>query len=274
MKVVLFCGGMGTRLREHSGTTPKSLVPIGTEPILIHMMKYYAHFGHKDFILCLGFRGDMIREYFLNYNPYLSQDFCMEPGGRILPEKSDISDWRITFVDTGLHSNIGQRLLRVRPYLEGEEMFLANYSDILSDLPMPPYLDAFRASDATAGFIAVRPSASFHCVSVGDGGLVDCIRPSVEANLWINGGYMALRREIFDQINEGEELVEAPFQRLIAAKKLYGHRYEGFWGAMDTFKEKIMFDRMYGRGERPWQVWENGQAVSKTSARPALRSVT
>src|SRR5690606_6800849 len=130
MKVVLFCGGLGTRLREHSDTIPKPLVYIGARPILWHLMRYYAHFGHKDFVLALGYRGDMVREYFLNYNEAMSNDFTLSEGGRKVELHSrDLDDWRITFVDTGLHSNIGQRLLRVRKYVENEPVFLANYSD-------------------------------------------------------------------------------------------------------------------------------------------------
>ena len=124
MKVVLFCGGLGTRLREHSDTIPKPLVNIGHRPILWHLMRYYAHYGHKDFILCLGYRGDLIREYFLNYNECISNDFVLSDGGKKIELLSrDLDDWRITFVDTGLQSNIGQRLLRVRKFLEGEDSF-------------------------------------------------------------------------------------------------------------------------------------------------------
>ena len=130
MKVVLFCGGLGTRLREHSDTIPKPLVNVGIRPLIWHLMRYYAHFGHKDFILCLGYRGDLIREYFINYKEYLSNDFTLSEGGRRLElHSTDIQDWRITFVDTGLHANIGQRLLKVRKHLHGEEVFLANYAD-------------------------------------------------------------------------------------------------------------------------------------------------
>lgn len=256
MKVVLFCGGLGTRLREHSDTIPKPLVPVGSRPIIWQLMKYYAHYGHKDFILCLGFKGEMLRDYFLNYNPNLTRDFSIEPGGVCNPAESDIADWRITFVDTGLHANIGQRLLRVRRHLDGEEVFLANYSDQLSDLPLPEQLEFFRTKDAVASFAAVQPSHSFHTVSFVNGGLVDGIRDVKQANMWINGGFMILRREIFDYIEEGEELVEEPFRRLIAEKRLFAHRYDGFWAAMDTFKDKILFDRMDGAGDRPWQVWD------------------
>src|SRR5690242_2674808 len=135
MKVVLFCGGLGTRLHERSDTTPKSLVNIGARPIIWHLMRYYAHYGHREFILCLGYRGNLIREYFLNYNEAISNDFTLTEGGRSVELHSrDLDDWRITCIDTGLHRNIGQRLLCVRKYLGKEPFFLANYTDGLSNL--------------------------------------------------------------------------------------------------------------------------------------------
>ena len=138
MKVVLFCGGLGLRLRDYADHIPKPMVPIGYRPILWHVMKYFAHFGHKEFILCLGYRGDLIKQYFLNYNECLSNDFVLSKGGKNLDlANSDIHDWRITFADTGLHSNIGQRLLAVQKYLASEEVFIANYSDGLTLLQLP-----------------------------------------------------------------------------------------------------------------------------------------
>ena len=137
MKVVLFCGGLGTRLREYSENIPKPMVNIGYRPIIWHVMKYYAHYGHTDFILCLGYRGDVLKQYFLNYEECLSNDFELSQGGRELKLYSrDIEHWNISFVDTGLYSNIGQRLKKVERYLDGEEVFLANYTDGLSDLPL------------------------------------------------------------------------------------------------------------------------------------------
>lgn len=279
MKVVLFCGGLGTRLREHSHTTPKSLVSIGPRPIIWHLMRYYAHHGHKDFILCLGYRGDMIREYFLNYNEAISNDFTLSEGGRRIDLHSrDLDDWRITFVDTGLHSNIGQRLLRVRPYLAGERMFLANYTDGLSDLPLDLQWAELRNSDAIASFAAVSNSQSFHRVTLDEVGRVSRIAMLGDQELLINGGYFVFRNEIFDFIHEGEELVEEPFNRLIAARKLIGFRWRGFWRCMDTFKDKIAFDRMNGRGECPWMIWrhEPQAAPLKTSAaaRAQIHSVS
>ncbi|MDL1859425.1 glucose-1-phosphate cytidylyltransferase [Betaproteobacteria bacterium PRO7] len=263
MKVVLFCGGLGTRLREHSDTIPKPLVNIGYRPIIWHLMRYYAHFGHKDFILCLGYRGDMIREFFLNYKECMTNDFTLSQGGaRIDLHASDIDDWRITFVDTGLHSNLGQRLLRVRKYLNEDAMFLANYSDGLSDLPLNAYIDAFARSKAVGAFVSVRPSQSFHAATSDAHGRVISLRPVHDSDYWVNGGFFCLRREIFDVLNEGEELVEQPFQRLIEAGKLWTYRHTGFWAAMDTFKDKITLDRMEARGNRPWMVWNSPASAS------------
>jgi len=257
MKVVLFCGGLGTRLREHSDTIPKPLVSIGNRPILWHLMRYYAHYGHKDFILCLGYRGDQIREFFLKYQECLTNDFVYSEGGRKIELlASDIQDWRITFVDTGLHSNIGQRLLRVKKFLAGEEMFLANYSDGLSDLDLDRHVEKFRASDAIARFAAVRTLQSVHAVHADEAGVVKGLGQLSAAEFWINGGFFCLRHGIFDVINEGEELVEQPFERLIAQRKLTIERHTGFWQPMDTFKDKIGFDRMEAVGDCPWMVWK------------------
>jgi glucose-1-phosphate cytidylyltransferase len=255
MKVVLFCGGLGTRLREHSDTIPKPLVNVGQRPIIWHLMRYYAHYGHSDFILCLGYRGDLIREYFLNYNEALTNDFVLSDGGRkIEVAKRDLDGWRITFVDTGLHTNIGQRLLRVRKYVQDEEMFLANYSDGISNLPLDELIADFRSKKAVASFASVNSAQTFHTVRAS-GGMVTEMSALNESGLWINGGYFILRREIFDYINEGEELVDKPFGRLIQQRLLATYRYEGFWQAMDTFKDKITLDRMEAQGNCPWMVW-------------------
>src|SRR5215471_8954268 len=143
MKVVLFCGGLGTRLKDLSENVPKPMVNIGYRPILWHLMKYYAYYGHKDFILCLGYKADVIKQFFLNYEEWISNDFTLSQGGTQLTlANNDIADWNITFVDTGLHTNIGQRLVAVRKYLEGEDVFLANYSDGLTDLDLRQMIDA------------------------------------------------------------------------------------------------------------------------------------
>jgi glucose-1-phosphate cytidylyltransferase len=256
MKVVLFCGGLGTRLREHSDTIPKPLVNVGYRPLLWHLMRYYAHYGYKDFILALGYRGDLIREYFLNYRECMSNDFTLSEGGkRVELHSSDIQDWRITFVDTGLHSNIGQRLLRVKKHLDGEDVFLANYADGLSDLPLDKLIADFYSKKVVASFVAVQSWQSFHSVHADEAGYVSAMGSMRNDNFMINGGFFALRRQIFEYINEGEELVEKPFGRLIEQRLLSTYRYNGFWQSMDTFKDKITFDRMEAQGNCPWMVW-------------------
>jgi glucose-1-phosphate cytidylyltransferase len=257
MKVVLFCGGLGMRLRDYSESIPKPMVVLGYRPILWHIMRYYAHFGHKDFILCLGYRADSIKQYFLKYDETVSNDFVMSDGGRRIELlTSDIQDWKITFVDTGLHSNIGMRLKAVQPFLEGEEMFLANYTDGVTDLPLPAMIDYFRGRDAVASFVGVCPTQSFHLVSMEKSGRVKSIRHIKDVGMRINGGFFVLRQEIFDWMEEGEELVEAPFQRLAAAGKLLAYPYDGFWACMDTFKDKQLLEDIHSRGKVTWEVWK------------------
>lgn len=262
MKVVLFCGGLGTRLREHSETMPKPLVKIGYRPIVWHLMRYYAHFGHSEFILCLGYRGDAIREYFLNYNEAMSNDFTLSEGGRKIElHGTDFHDWRITFVDTGLHSSIGERLVAVRRYLEDEPVFLANYSDGLADLPLNQMVDEFQP-DAVASFAAVTTWHSFHAIRTGDDKYVTEFGQISDIDFLINGGYFILRSEIFDYIKPGEDLVEAPFQRLIQQRRLMCYTHTGFWRSIDTLKDKIAFDRMYAAGDAPWEMRAKEQRLA------------
>jgi glucose-1-phosphate cytidylyltransferase len=265
MKVVLFCGGLGTRLKEYSENIPKPLVNIGYRPILWHVMKYFAHFGHKDFILCLGYKADMIKNYFLNYDEALSNDFVLSQGGAKLELiGSDIQDWRITFVDTGILSNIGQRLKAVQGYLEGEDVFLANYTDGLTDFPLPRLIDHFQKQKKIASFLCVKPRHSFHVVSLKNNHSVSQIQHLTRSGIWINGGYFVLRKEIFQYIHEGEELVEQPFQRLIKKQELNAYKYRGFWISMDSFKDKMLLDEMHSHGDTPWEVWKPPETASSS----------
>jgi glucose-1-phosphate cytidylyltransferase len=258
MKVVLFCGGLGMRIRD-AGDIPKPMVHIGYRPLLWHVMKYYAHFGHTDFILCLGYRGDAIKDYFLNYSECASNDFVLSGGGKNLELlNSDIQDWRITFADTGVSSNIGQRLKAVEKYLEGEEVFLANYSDGLTDLPLPQQLEHFRQQGKVASFLCVRPNLSYHVVSLQEGSsLVSGIHAIDNGDVRINGGYFVFRKEIFSYMRDKEELVLEPFQRLVQEKQLTGYVYDGFWASMDTFKDKQQLETLYSTGAAPWQIWKS-----------------
>ena len=264
MKVVIFCGGQGIRLRDYAETIPKPMVPIGLRPVLWHVMRYYAHFGHRDFILCLGYRADAIKEYFLRYNEALSNDFVLADGGRSVELLAqDIADWRITFAETGLRTTIAQRLMAVRGHLEGEEIFLANYGDVLTDAPINELIDRFKASDHTAAFLAVRPSYTFHVVQMGDADAVAGMISARDSDIWINGGHFMFRREIFDNIEDGEELVEQPFARLIERNRLAAYRHEGFWAPMDTLKEAQMLQVLYESEESPWTRWRDKPAAGQ-----------
>ena len=274
MKVVLFCGGLGTRLGELTEHIPKPLVKIGYRPILWYVMKYYAHYGHKDFILCLGYKADTIKDYFLNYKEYLSNDFTMSNGGRdIHLERNDIADWKITFVDTGLRANIGQRLKAVEKYLAGEEMFLANYSDGLTDSPLPEMVDGLVKSGKVASFLCAKPSQSFHVAELGPDNSVRSIQSVRKSDIRINAGFFVFRKEIFDYMRPGEELVVEPFQRLIAENKIIGYPSDHFW-CMDTFKEHQELTDMYHLGTTPWEVWKSaeGKIAGSDSAVPRFEA--
>lgn len=260
MKVVLFCGGQGLRMRgtanDSNGDVPKPMVSLGTRPILWHLMKYYAHFGHKDFILCLGYKGAAIKEFFAGYQEWISNDFVLTGGGTGLELlRRDMDDWRITLLDTGLDANIGERLMAVRPFLRDEEMFLANYSDGLTDCPLPAITRRLSDTDAVAACMIARPNISLHLVHHDRDGRVTGVLDPEQADAWINAGFFAFRREIFDYMRPGEELVMEPFQRLIAARKLVAHPYDGFWRCCDTFKDLQTLESLLSRGPAPWELW-------------------
>jgi len=261
MKVVLFCGGLGTRIRDYSDVIPKPMVPIGYRPILWNIMKYYAHFGHKDFILALGYKADVIKDYFINYDEAISNDFVYTKGGEgIELLNSDIDDWKITFIDTGIKSNVGMRLMQIQEYVKDEEYFLANYSDALTDMHLPTMIDHFISQkDKIGSLMAYKPVESFHTVAAEDGGMITALEPMSNSNLRLNTGYFIFRPEIFNYMKYGEELVQEPFQRLIKEKKLTSYQYDGFWQPMDTFKDKMVLDQLQLQESIPWEVWNNNK---------------
>jgi glucose-1-phosphate cytidylyltransferase len=266
MKVVLFCGGQGLRLREYAENVPKPMAPVGPRPVLWHVMRYYAHFGHHDFVLCLGYGGDVIKRYFLDYDETVSNDFVLSNGGRTVDlASSDIQDWRITFAHTGMNALVGQRLRSVRSQVVGDGVFLASYGDCLTDAPLDEFIEDFRARDAIAAFLSVRPSYSFHVVESDPQGAVTSIRHVQDTGIRINGGYFLLRDEIFDYVGEEEDLVQEPFRRLVSAGRLLAYRYDGFWMPMDTLKEMRDLEQLYQSGRPPWAVW---QSTSGQSSRP------
>jgi glucose-1-phosphate cytidylyltransferase len=257
MKVVLFCGGYGMRMRNGTADDmPKPMAMVGPRPLIWHVMRYYAHFGHKDFVLCLGYGAHHIKNFFLNYEETISNDFVLRNGKAELLA-TDIADWSISFIQTGIESAIGERLRRVREHLDGDEMFLANYADVLTDAPLDVMVDRFAASDAGASMMVVPPQSSFHCVEMGEDGMVGAITAVSEMPMWENGGYFVLRQEIFDHIPEGGDLVADGCVELAKRGRLLAYPYRGFWKPTDTVKEKAALDAGYTRGERPWALWEH-----------------
>jgi glucose-1-phosphate cytidylyltransferase len=257
MKVVLFCGGLGMRMREGAASAPKPMNMIGDRPLLWHVMRYYAHFGHTDFILCLGYGAAAVKDYFLHYDETLSNDFTLTAGGRdVRLHRTDISDWNIAFIDTGLGSTIGERLMRVREHVDQEEMFLANYADTLTDAPLDQLIERFRDTDAVASLLAVPPVSTHHVIEISDGGQVTAVRAVQELMQWENGGYFILRPGIFDVLREGQDMVPHAFERLLDGSGLLAQRYTGFWRAADTFKDRVELEDLYHRGQSPWMLWD------------------
>jgi len=259
MKVVLFCGGYGMRMRTaESDVIPKPLQMVGPRPLLWHVMRYYAHYGHKEFILCLGYGADEVKDFFLSYRETDSNDFVLHEGQKELLG-SDIEDWTVTFVDTGLESPIGERLRRVRMYLGNDPYFLANYADVLTDAPLDDIIDRAVSAGATASMLIVPPQSTFHCVEVASTGEVKEIVPISEFPIGVNGGYFVLNQEIIDLIPQNGDLVGDACMSLAGTGRLIGYRHEGFWKPADTFKERAELDASYDKGIRPWAVWESAQ---------------
>jgi glucose-1-phosphate cytidylyltransferase len=265
MKAVFFCGGQGMRLHPSTVNVPKPLVNVGHQPILYHLMKAYAYYGHKDFILCLGYKGNELKKYFLEFNDALSSDVIMRPGALHESERIEIlhknmQDWKITFVDTGLTSNVGQRLLRIRKYVEDEPFFLVNYADALSNIDLSRLVEDAIKYNKIGYFITVKPPSSFHLVVPDDEGHVKSLTMIEESHLRINGGWFVFKNEIFDYIKEGEDLTHEPFKRLIEKNQLMVHDFakapNWFWASMDTYKDKSKLDDLASKPNPPWEVWK------------------
>jgi glucose-1-phosphate cytidylyltransferase len=232
------------------------MVQIGYRPILWHVMKYYAHFGHKDFILCLGHGADYIKRYFVDYDETVSNDFVLSGSEGVELLQSDIHDWRITFVDTGLRASVGERLCAVKPFLRDDEWFLANYSDGVTDAPLDRMVEFAQRTGRAATFLGVRPNYTSHVVRTGEDGAVTEIQHVTEIGLQINGGFFVMNRRVFDYMHPGEDLMGEPAHRMAAAGELGAYDHHGFWACMDTFKEKRLLEDIHASGGAPWEVWE------------------
>jgi glucose-1-phosphate cytidylyltransferase len=241
---------------EQTRRIPKPMIEIGGKPILWHIMRYYSMWGHDEFILCLGYKGEAIKQFFLSYNGALLNDFVLErdaTGTKLDLLSPDLDRWRITFVDTGLNSNIAERLMAVAPHLGDDEVFLATYGDGLTDAPLPAAIEAFHESGKTAQFLSVKPQFSAHIVSTDEAGNVLAVKDLSSSSLRINGGFFVLKREVVDWIQPGDEFVEETFERLIAAGELVAYKHDGFFGPMDTIKDRQRLEGLHESGQAPWR---------------------
>jgi glucose-1-phosphate cytidylyltransferase len=270
MKVVIFCGGFGVRMGEETRRIPKPMIEIGGKPILWHIMRYYSMWGHDEFILCLGYKGEVVKQFFLSYNGALLNDFVLDrdaTGTRLEMLSRDLDKWRITFVDTGLNATIGERLKAVGPHLGDDDTFLATYGDGLTDAPLTKLIDAFHESGKTAQFLSVRPQFNAHMVTAEADGTVLTVDEMSTSAIRINGGFMVLKREILDLIEPGHELVEETFAKLIERRDLVAYPYEGFFQPMDTIKDRQNLESLNESGEAPWRRFPVDMDVVPSDAR-------
>ncbi len=258
MKVVILCGGLGTRLREETEYRPKPMVPVGGRPILWHIMKYYAHFGHKDFILCLGYKGDVIKDYFRNYLWHTS-DVTLRLGRnpQIRYHNShEEEDWTVTLLETGLETQTGGRLRRALPHIP-DDTFLFTYGDGLTNSDVNATVRFHMTHAAVATVTAVKPSGRFGELAL-DGKTITAFREKPEQeNAYISGGFMVFNRRIRDYLDHDDGCVfeKAPLERLVQGGQLKAHCHEGFWQCMDTYREQQLLEKMWASGQAPWKVW-------------------
>lgn len=256
MKVVILAGGLGTRLSEETELKPKPMVEIGGKPILWHIMKHYSWYGHNEFIICLGYKGYVIKEFFANYFLHTS-DITMDlQNNKLTIHKSDTEPWKITLIDTGMHTMTGGRLGRVREYV-GNERFMLTYGDGVSDIDLNQELQFHEQNGSLATIAAVQPSARFGALKITDNSKVESfIEKPAGMNSWINAGFFILEPQVIDLIADDQTIWErAPLETLASRGELSAYRHYGFWKPMDTLRDKRELEGLWESGDAPWKVW-------------------
>jgi glucose-1-phosphate cytidylyltransferase len=260
MKVVILCGGKGTRLREETEYRPKPMVPIGNRPVVWHIMKTYAHYGHRDFILCLGYKGEMIKDYFRNYL-WNTCDTTLSLGRNSSVDfhtSHDEEDWKVTLADTGEESMTAYRVKQIQKYIPKGESFLLTYGDGLSTIDINASIEAHRVAKKTCTISAVHPAGRFGALRIEDDGKIHAFseKPQFE-DAFVNGGYMVCDYRLFDYLpNDPEMMLERqPMDDLVRDSQLHAYRHEGFWQPMDTYQESQYLNQLWAEGKAPWKVW-------------------
>ncbi len=259
MKTIILCGGQGTRLREETEYRPKPLVEVGGRPILWHIMKTYAHFGHKDFILCLGYRGNMIKEYFLNYEA-MNNDFTVHLGREsrmAYVDAHEEQDFCVTLADTGLNTMTGGRLRRVKRYIGDDDTFMLTYGDGVADINLAEVLAFHKSHGRIATVSTTQPNSRFGVLTLDTQGGVTAFQEKPKMEGWASCGYIIFNRAVFDYLDESDECVleQKPMERLAAGNQLAAYRHKGFFFAMDTFREYQYLNELWNGGDAPWKVW-------------------
>ena len=260
MKVVILAGGLGTRISEESHLKPKPMIAIGDQPILWHIMKYYSSFGFNDFVICCGYKGYIIKEYFADYYLHRSDvtfDFSAE--NRMTVHSNVAEPWRVTLVDTGLNTQTGGRIKRVQKYI-GDEPFLLTYGDGVSNVDLHALLEQHQHSGKVVTLTGIQPGGRFGVLELAESGntVVGFREKGKEDGGWINGGFMAAQPELLDYLNAGDSCVleQTPLETLAQTGRLGVYRHHGFWQCMDTQRDKGQLEALLQKGEAPWVVWE------------------
>jgi glucose-1-phosphate cytidylyltransferase len=258
MKVVILCGGLGTRLREETEYRPKPMVEIGGKPILWHIMKIYAHYGFTDFVLCLGYRGNMIKEYFLNYESMVN-DFSINLGkheGHVQYHNAhEERSFRVTLVETGLETLTGGRLKRVESYIP-DDTFMMTYGDGLANIDIRKLVEFHSSHGKVATVTAVRPTSRFGKLDIAPGGLARQFIEKPQADEWINGGFFVFNRKVFDYLDSDGALEREPLKNLARDGQLMALQHTGFWYAMDTYREYLYLNELWNKQQAEWRIWD------------------
>jgi glucose-1-phosphate cytidylyltransferase len=255
MKVVLLCGGKGTRLREETEYKPKPMAEIGGRPILWHIMKNYASYGFNEFILCLGYKQEYIRQFFLNYE-FMNNDCTLHLNSKekTLHHSRHCEDWTVTLVDTGLETPKGGRLKMIEPYIDGDT-FMVTYGDGVADVNIKGLCAYHKAHKKIATFTGVHPVSRFATVNVDKGGKISAWKEKRQIEEYVNAGFFVFNREVFDYLKKNEELEEGPMEMLTAKGEVAMFRHEGFWQCMDTYRDHQLLESIWNSGKAPWKTW-------------------
>ncbi|MEM0142891.1 MAG: glucose-1-phosphate cytidylyltransferase [Candidatus Parvarchaeum sp.] len=257
MKVVILAGGFGTRLSEETDIKPKPMVEIGSKPILWHIIKIYSTYGFNDFIVCLGYKGYIIKEYFYNYFLHLSDITINLCNNEIIYHKTKAENWKITLVDTGLESMTGERIRRIKPYLENQT-FMLTYGDGVANINIKTLCDYHKSHGKYATMTAVQPEGRFGLINLDGKNIKSFIEKPKGDGGWINAGFFVLEPEIFNYIEEENSVWEKkPLEKLASENQLVAYLHEGFWKCMDTLRDKLELENLWKSGQCPWKVWED-----------------